>query len=95
MANLDSPWQRSCAPYGSMLETLPDLAADDLLLAEDTYGLCGAQIILFVTLRSCRHTKQGSGDGHFTLQFLSVSHLTCRVMGCMLDVLDYCSSARW
>ena len=53
-ANHDGPWQRSCAPYGSTLETFPDLAAGDLLV-EGAYGLHGARIFLFAPPRSCRH----------------------------------------
>ena len=59
-ANHDSPWQRSCAPYGSTLETFPDLAAGDLLLVEGAYGLAALEssyLLLLVLVATRRAYK--------------------------------------
>ena len=43
--NHDSPWQHSFSPYLSTLETFPDLAADNLLVA-GAYGLHDTQMAM-------------------------------------------------
>ena len=96
-ANHDSPWQHSFSPYLSTLETFPDLAADNLLVA-GAYGLHDTQMAMRSAYktrqrRQIRHAHSNAWPLYATI--LSVSHLRCGVMRYMLDVLDNRSSACW